>query len=220
MAAVAEALELRLVDRTPYGHSGSPQGGSLDPFPPASHRIEVAVNETEFSAHVTTDAVVPAENEDAFWDFLIEEYAAAPFHAAFGAPGGRLDIQMTVFADNLPAAARCAAETAEKMLAVSEVFGDVVAVEVLTAAELDRRLFGPPDTENMMTTRDVAARLKVSRQRVLQLAQNLPSFPSPVQIGKGLAWSRSAVERFAENWVRKPGPKTRTGRSVDPGDDV
>jgi len=52
----------------------------------------------------------------------------------------------------------------------------------------------------LMTLRDVAARLKVSRRALLRVRQNDPSFPRPVDFG----YTRAVIFRAQDvhDWIR------------------
>jgi predicted DNA-binding transcriptional regulator AlpA len=67
------------------------------------------------------------------------------------------------------------------------------------------------DVSQLMTKADIAELLGVSRERVSQLAAR-GDFPTSLgQVGKSLVWSRGAVERWAEQWVRRSGRPPRAG---------
>ena len=99
---------------------------------------------------------------------------------------------------------------------------DVVEVEVLTEAELERQN-ALPSLPELVGVTEVAELLEVSRQRASALAR-APGFPAPVAtLRSGPVWTRPSVDRFVQNWHRQPGrapdrvaapPRaTRTGRT-------
>lgn len=68
-----------------------------------------------------------------------------------------------------------------------------------------------PDTPELMAAADVAALLRISRQRVHQLRREHPDFPAPYQeLGSGPVWVRPAIENFERIWQRKPGRPSRS----------
>jgi hypothetical protein len=80
----------------------------------------------------------------------------------------------------------------------------VVAVQVLTVDELERRA-SRPTMPQLIGSSEVGDILRVSRQRVHQLRDN-PGFPRPlVEVAMGPLWDERAVEKFAREWQRKPG---------------
>ena len=81
----------------------------------------------------------------------------------------------------------------------------LVAVEALDPEEYERRAWEPtvPDVVGPVEAAEI---LRVSRQRVHQLATENPRFPRPLIVTKsGSLWARSAVEAFDRSWTRKPG---------------
>lgn len=127
--------------------------------------------------------------------------------AAAGEPGGHeIDTILTVEADDIPAAAARALDT---LLEV--VPGTAVSVEVMTTAEQDRRLAEPAFPE-LVGIAEIAGLLGVSRQRASAM-QTLADFPAPVAVLRsGPVWRAADLNRFVENWERRPGrpPKARS----------
>ena len=81
---------------------------------------------------------------------------------------------------------------------------DVVEVEVLTEAELERQN-ALPSLPDLVGVTEVAELLEVSRQRASALAR-APGFPAPVvTLRSGPVWTRPSVDRFVQNWHRRPG---------------
>lgn len=64
-------------------------------------------------------------------------------------------------------------------------------------------------THDLAGVAELAALLRVSRQRVCQLARS-GSFPAPVaQLASGPIWSTDHVRHFASSWDRRPGRRPR-----------
>jgi hypothetical protein len=79
-----------------------------------------------------------------------------------------------------------------------------LSVEVLTTDEQDRRIVEPTIPE-LVGVAEVAQLLDVSKQRVSELTHSA-GFPAPVvRLASGPVWARSTLERFVENWRRRPG---------------
>jgi hypothetical protein len=71
-------------------------------------------------------------------------------------------------------------------------------------AELDR-----DRSLELVGVAEVAEMLDVSKQRVTQLARD-PRFPEAWQLlASGPVWAKAAVQRFLEQWDRRPGPKSQ-----------
>jgi predicted DNA-binding transcriptional regulator AlpA len=63
-------------------------------------------------------------------------------------------------------------------------------------------------TRHLVGVSEIAALLRVSRQRVYQLVDSYPDFPIPeAELSSGRIWKRSEVEA----WIRKH-PDRRPGR--------
>ena len=85
---------------------------------------------------------------------------------------------------------------------------ELVKVELMTEERREIEAQHPPLPELLAAT-DVAKALGVSRQRVSQLQRGHRDFPHPVAYtGAGSLWVRSAVDRFATVWDRRPGRRT------------
>lgn len=73
----------------------------------------------------------------------------------------------------------------------------------------------------LVSGREAADLLGVSRQRVHQLVAQHPDFPAPVaKLACGSIWLLADVEAFARTWSRKPGRPTKAslagrGQEVD-----
>lgn len=81
--------------------------------------------------------------------------------------------------------------------------------EAITTAEADRRIETPTIPE-LVSGKEAAEILGVSRQRVHQLANDHPDFPEPVaHLANGKIWLLASIEGFARRWTRTPGrPKS------------
>ncbi|HEX9122327.1 MAG TPA: hypothetical protein VF984_03060 [Actinomycetota bacterium] len=89
--------------------------------------------------------------------------------------------------------------------------GDIARVDVMTDLYLDRWLAQEP--ERYAGVSEVAALFGVSRQRVAEL-RGKRGFPSPVaELSAGPVWKVSSLNRFLEEWDRKPG-RPRRARSA------
>ena len=159
----------------------------------------------EYAADVTTDLEHITDDQ---LDDLVD--ALAHVSAAPSMLGDRLSVQITVACPpeaGLVEAHRAAVRHVLFALAGLGIDAQVVAVDVQTAEEFERRLGLPPQVHDLVSTTEAGEILGVSRQRVLQLAER-DDFPEPVRLGqRDLLWSADALRRFARGWDRRPGPK-------------
>jgi hypothetical protein len=146
---------------------------------------------TTYVVDVVFDTVEPLTVEEV-------ERVAAFGGAAGGNPGDhRLDTGLSIDADSPSAAI-------ERAIATLAVRGTLVAAEVMTVEEADRRLAEPAFPELAGVT-EVAALLGVSRQRLHSLRER-HEFPAPVALlAAGPVWRKADLSTFAEGWHRKPG---------------
>lgn len=80
-----------------------------------------------------------------------------------------------------------------------------VKAEVVRDDVLEEEL-SKPNIPDLVSGPEAAAVLGVSKQRVHQLAAEHPDFPKPLyELAAGKLWDRGAIERFREQWARKPG---------------
>jgi predicted DNA-binding transcriptional regulator AlpA len=141
---------------------------------------------------------------------LIAEIQAAPelerHHASLGVRDGQITVQAWVEADDMDrAVGRVYTAIFEGPATQLGEIGAPIEVHVQPWAdfEADVEQSTVPD---LVSGPEVAEILGVSRQRVHQLAANHPQFPQPLyRLGVGSLWVRAAIERFAEEWERKPG---------------
>ncbi len=69
-------------------------------------------------------------------------------------------------------------------------------------------------TSHLMGAAEVAEMLKVSRQRVDQIARRYPDFPKPeVSLSVGRVWARAKIQAWVERHPER-GPGTRIGPRV------
>jgi len=126
--------------------------------------------------------------------------ALAPYAPAVGLGPNRLEVRFNV-------RARTGREAFERAIArfVRVVpHTQVVRVEVQTVEDLDRDL-ASSNVPDLLGVAELAALLKVSRQRASELAR-ARGFPKPVVTLKaGPVWRRSTVARYTTEWDRQPG---------------
>jgi hypothetical protein len=145
----------------------------------------------EYSVHLTIEAAGPLTLDDLF------EIASVGGAASGAAGEHRFSTTLTVDAD----APGDAIARATEALPVS---GSVIAAEVMTTEEADRRLAEPAFPE-LAGVAEVAAMLGISRQR-LHALRDRHEFPAPVAVlAAGPVWRKGDLSTFAEGWHRKPG---------------
>lgn len=145
----------------------------------------------EFTVSVTIEAKSALTERKLF-------AVAAIGGSASGNAGERLvETTLTVTAETLFKAISIGAD---QILAI--VPGVVIAAEVMTTEEADRRL---EQGEPMLGVTEIASLLGVSKQRASVLSRRR-DFPNPVvALSHGKAWRRADVERWTETWDRKEG---------------
>lgn len=85
--------------------------------------------------------------------------------------------------------------------------GELVAGEITTDAEHDRRLEGPA-RPGLVGVSEIAEQLGVSRQRASAL-QTRSDFPAPAAVLRsGPVWYAADVATFVTDWSRRPGRPT------------
>lgn len=155
---------------------------------------------------VTPNEPTPSDDDrvrDAVDDFLDSLH---DLHGSVAADATGWSATVTVDAPTLEAASRAAVRDVVDRAGKAGLPTDpIVRVEVVREdirdAELER-----PTMPDLVSGPEAAEMLAVSRQRLHQLAANHPDFPAPAyRLGVGMLWHRSAIERFASEWERRPG---------------
>ena len=81
----------------------------------------------------------------------------------------------------------------------------IAGVRIRTEQRVDQEL-AQPTIPTLLGASEVAELLGVSRQRVHQLHRGNAAFPAPlVEVAMGPLWDEQAIDKFADNWDRKPG---------------
>lgn len=95
---------------------------------------------------------------------------------------------------------------------VGLVDAEIIAAEISTVEELDRRL-NEQNLPSLVGVAELAAQLGVSKQRASELAEQ-ESFPTPVaRLRSGPVWTAPSVSRFVDSWPRRRGrPAKPVGR--------
>ncbi|MDY7099761.1 MAG: hypothetical protein S0880_01110 [Actinomycetota bacterium] len=143
----------------------------------------------DFMATLDLDADAPLTEDDLM-------NVAERGGSATGFPGTqRLSTTLTVVADDFIGATQVAIEEV-----TSIVPGEVVAIELVSDAEADRR---DDEASRLAGTAEAASILGVSRQRVSQLANTHRDFPSPyVRLRSGPVWVASHLRTWKMRWDR------------------
>lgn len=118
---------------------------------------------------------------------------------AVGRPGGRhLETTLTIDADDWLTAADTAINRIGERIAEAKI----VAVDVMTTAEADRRSKEQPAVVGVA---EIAELLEVTKQRAFAITQR-KDFPAPIaKLASGSVWRAGAVATFKEGWRRQPG---------------
>lgn len=159
---------------------------------------------------VTADIATTRAPTDAAIGRLLE--LLAPLGVALAAGDGHVGWSATLTVE-APDPARAGSYALDELLhAAGEAkmpTGEVAALEVLTAAEADRRLDEPSFPE-LVGAAEAAEILGVSRQRVHQLHTENPRFPEPVvELRLGPLWLKASIDAFLRSWERKSGRPPR-----------
>lgn len=89
----------------------------------------------------------------------------------------------------------------------------IVSVDAKTAEEADRELAEAPRHLDLVSTKEIAEMLGVTKQRVSDLSRS-DKFPAPVaHLAAGSIWMRSSIGHFLEEWDRKPGRPSKAESS-------
>jgi excisionase family DNA binding protein len=143
---------------------------------------------TEYNATITLDRRLPATGADPWTDDVVD--ALAGFSPVVGRdPNGQASLTFTIPATDLRAAV-----TTALALAADATHTELVGLEVITAAEFDRRN-GLEPLPALVSVTEAAQLLGVTRQAILQRldAGTLPG----ERVGNAWVLQRTAVERLA-----------------------
>lgn len=153
---------------------------------------------------ISADMVGTSKVTDADLEELVE--SLKPFGGALGLDEDRLRWHAT-FAVDAPAPTPAdAAQFAQSVLAglLVGTGARVIALEVMEAAEADRRL-EERNFPELLGIGEIAELLGVTRQRASTL-QTSAGFPDPVaRLKSGPVWTEPSVRNFAATWQRKGG---------------
>ena len=155
------------------------------------------------------------ELSEAGIDKIIDELKRGYGPSVSGGPGfPTFGLTITVSAASAPASATKAVEVLSKVHHVS--WKDIVKMEVQRQADLEEDL-KRPTFPRLVGVSEAARILRVSRQRVWEIAQQ-GRLPKPLATLKaGPIWQKSAILAFAEEWarVRKNGrPRKRIEKTA------
>lgn len=131
----------------------------------------------------------------------------AEHHGSFSADAaGGWAMTFSVNADDAREASLLALDVARGIADKARLpAGDVVRLEAVTDDVLEEEL-AIPNYPDLVSGPEAAAILGVSRQRVHQLATTNSRFPTPLyKLAVGSLWVRAGIEKFADEWNRKPG---------------
>jgi hypothetical protein len=161
---------------------------------------------SEWSVHVEARGAEPLGADDQTIEAFAEQLA--DYSAAVGgAPGFETYSAQLSLEAPTPDAAVALAVDAFCRAAAGAGLPDwpVVEVDVIDADELDRQL-AIPNFPELLGISEIADILDVSRQRAHALAGQGKDFPEPVaRLASGPVWTRPSINRFVEEWQRKPG---------------
>jgi hypothetical protein len=169
------------------------------------------VKSTSFSVDIETWGP-PPDADDALSD-LIDALTALGMGGAVTGMGGLaggvgatfgVDVPGSGGSDSMTEAVRIAVDAFERACTqVGITHGGIARVDTMTDPYLDRSLTREP--ERYAGVSEVAALLGVSRQRVAELRAK-PGFPAPIaEISAGPVWKVSSLNRFLQEWDRRPG---------------
>jgi excisionase family DNA binding protein len=143
-------------------------------------------NAIEYNA--TVELKTRVKHSESAADLLVDRLK--DFHAAAGAsPFGRLEVTITLVAESMQQAAATA-------LALVDQASDrpILTLEIMPTTEYDRRV-GVAELPELVSVREAADILGITRQRVLQLvdAELLPAS----RVGNAVVMQRQVVEERA-----------------------
>jgi len=152
-------------------------------------------------------------------DRLFELVEALRAHHAGGASlspdGTRIGLHLWVQAPDGKRALADAEKAVLEALATEGLAGfALVTAEVKPWHELEEEL-DRPNTPDLVGVAELADILRVSKQRVSELAATSP-FPRPLAtLRAGPVWERGSIGHFVETWRRTPGRPPRSGPAGD-----
>lgn len=168
----------------------------------------------EWSVYVRLTCPTPADDDSIVDATVAITNEMQPHSASIVIGDGWVSAQAWTDAPTLTSATHHVSESLEKASAAAGLHtGDEIEVHaqrwVDFMAELER-----PTLPALVSGPEVAEILGITRQRVHQLAHERADFPEPAyQLGVGRLWFRAGIERFAEQWQRRPGRPRKT-RSI------
>ena len=129
---------------------------------------------------------------------------------AIGVGESSVGVQLSVMSRSAAAAVKTAVRRVESAAAEAGLrHRGPQRVEATTVDALEAAL-AESSMPALVGTSEVAALLRVSRQRVSELSR-AGHFPTPLAtLASGPVWMEAAIARFAESWDRSPG-RRRTG---------
>jgi hypothetical protein len=129
--------------------------------------------------------------------------------SALAAGGGARGVSVTtsVAARDIPTACGHAHRAFGALLEAAGIDHEIMAVRVMTEEAANAELDAQPD--ELAGVSEVAAVLGVSRQRVAEL-RGREGFPAPIaQLAAGPVWRVAMLQRFVDEWPRRPGRPRR-----------
>jgi hypothetical protein len=172
-----------------------------------------------YSVDIETWGQAPVNDDqvDAFAEALSSLGAQGVTISYGGIAGGigatfSIDVRPPKGLDSTSEATRLAVETFEAACErVGIVHGGIARVDMMTDPYLDRSL--EVEAERYAGVSEVAELFGVSRQRVAEL-RSKAGFPAPIaELRAGPVWKVSSLNRFLEEWERRPG-RPRGARSA------
>lgn len=128
--------------------------------------------------------------------------------SVFNLPGGRIIVTSWIDA---PSAVKASMLAEEQIGTIVHL--EPIAIETVTTEDHER-VAEAPTLPHLVSAPEIAELLGgISRQRVHQL-RSLKSFPAPlVELRTGPIWDAAAIEKFGQEWTRKPGRPSRVSAS-------
>lgn len=153
--------------------------------------------------YLDSDLLVGETDHSDLIDSLMDELIN--FSPAIGFVGNCLDIRISIECDDIDEAIHTARDVSSNALnSVGLSGGELTSVSAATEAELDA-FIESSEFPKMVGVKELADSLKVTKQRVSELARSR-SFPMPVAtLASGPIWLEPAIEEYMKTWSRKPG---------------